>query len=142
MLLLCYTLQSFRYVFVPIFTIAGSTMLSFCILLPVAQHMSMASVAPNLVMVLSIALSVDYNLFIISRIREEFLAGRELPIAVAIALLTAGNTVVVSGLTLVFCTLGTVALLMYAWTVADFLSVYHWGATCPCVPCLCAILDA
>lgn len=48
-----------RYFFLPIISIAGSTLLAFTVMVPIALHSAVSNVAPNLIMVLSIALAVS-----------------------------------------------------------------------------------
>ncbi len=56
-------------------------------------------------MSITLAVSIDYSLFILSRYREEIMQGLEVAAAVEQSLGTAGHTVLVSGTTLaVFCT--------------------------------------
>lgn len=62
--------------------------------------------ALNIVIMLGLGLAIDYSLFIISRFREE-LAGGHSPRRAAIrAVATAGRTVVISGLTVIFSMAG------------------------------------
>ena len=51
-------------------------------------------------MSITLAVSIDYSLFILSRYREEIIQGLEVGAAVEQALGTAGHTVLVSGTTL------------------------------------------
>lgn len=71
-----------------------------------ACRVATQELASNLMMVLAIAMSVDYNLFLLTRYREDLLAGHPVPDAVLHALLSSGYTIVVSGSTLMCCTTG------------------------------------
>ena len=104
--LLCYTLSSPRFFFLPICTIVCSLTAGFLIMLPITRLISVLPVALNLMSALSVALSVDYNLFFLARWREEVLKGKSGDDAVVISLCTSGHAIVVSGLTLGGCCLG------------------------------------
>eukprot|EP00035_Acanthoeca_spectabilis_P025937 m.460557 g.460557 ORF g.460557 m.460557 type:complete len:931 (-) comp22067_c0_seq1:178-2970(-) len=106
LILLCFALRSPRYFFLPIISIAGSTLLAFTVMVPIALHSAVSNVAPNLIMVLSIALAVDYNLFMVSRWREETVDGLDHNDAVQASIATAGHTILVSGFTLICCCFG------------------------------------
>jgi uncharacterized membrane protein YdfJ with MMPL/SSD domain len=87
--------------------IGGATILASVALLKGATHFTEISVyAPNVVSMLGLGLAVDYSLFIVSRFREELAAERAMPDALRITMLTAGRSVVYSGLTVagsLFC---------------------------------------
>jgi uncharacterized membrane protein YdfJ with MMPL/SSD domain len=55
--------------------------------------------ALNVVFGLGLGLAIDYALFLVSRFREELVAGRDVPQAVRITMATTGRTVVFSALT-------------------------------------------
>jgi uncharacterized membrane protein YdfJ with MMPL/SSD domain len=71
-----------------------------------AKLMMIASFVPSMMMSLMIALGIDYSLFLLSRFREELLAGEHPQRAVANMLATSGHTIVVSGVTLIGCFAG------------------------------------
>ena len=78
LLLMCFTLRSLRLgIIFPVLSIAGSILLSFTCMLPVADHMHVASFAPNIMMVVAVALSVDYCLFCLSRWTEAVKLGAD-----------------------------------------------------------------
>jgi uncharacterized membrane protein YdfJ with MMPL/SSD domain len=56
--------------------------------------------AINIITLIGLGLAIDYALFVVSRYREELAAGHPLPIAVRRTMVTAGRTVLVSGLTI------------------------------------------
>eukprot|EP00055_Hartaetosiga_balthica_P014423 m.79090 g.79090 ORF g.79090 m.79090 type:complete len:918 (+) comp8591_c0_seq4:121-2874(+) len=105
LIILCLVMKSARYVFVPILSIAASTVLSFSMMLPIAKRSPVSSVVPNLIMSISIAMSVDYSLFVFSRFREECRQGKSVREAVAKVMVTAGKTIFVSSITFIGCSL-------------------------------------
>ncbi len=64
-----------------------------------AQFTEVSTFAANLALVLGLGLGVDYSLFVINRYREERAEGRDQRDAVLAATVTAGRTVVFSGVT-------------------------------------------
>ena len=56
--------------------------------------------AINVITLLGLGMAIDYSLFVVSRFREELANGRDVPEAIRITVVTAGRTVVVSGLTI------------------------------------------
>lgn len=89
----------------PVISVAAGILVSFLVMLPVAKASTVSIVAPNLMMSVSIAMSVDYSLFLLSRYREEMKLGVPPRTAIPIVLNTAGRTVAVSALTLIACCL-------------------------------------
>ena len=75
LLVLCWALRSFRFVVIPLVSVAVSTFVGLMFLVPIAKASVMPTVAPNMMMSLIIAMSVDYSLFMLSRFREEVLQG-------------------------------------------------------------------
>ena len=71
-----------------------------------------SSVAPNLMMSVSIAMSVDYSLFFLSRWDEEIRAGKAVLEATTITMYHTGHTIIVSGLTLAACAMGLMLIPM------------------------------
>ncbi|TXR56055.1 MMPL family transporter [Quadrisphaera setariae] len=59
-----------------------------------------------LAIMLGLAVGIDYGLFVLSRLRQELLAGRSVPDAVGVATGTAGSAVVTAGLTVVIALAG------------------------------------
>jgi RND superfamily putative drug exporter len=64
------------------------------------------STTPVLAIMLGLAVGIDYALFIVTRFRQELLAGREVPEAAGMAVGTAGSAVVTAGLTVVIALAG------------------------------------
>jgi putative drug exporter of the RND superfamily len=80
---------------VGMFSVFG-TLAFLAILLPFTEISTFAS---NLTLVMGLALGLDYSLLVISRFREQRLAGQTKEEAVATAVATAGRSVIFSGLT-------------------------------------------
>jgi RND superfamily putative drug exporter len=55
--------------------------------------------AINIITLIGMGMAIDYSLFIVSRFREELAAGRDVAPAIERTIMTAGRTVLVSGLT-------------------------------------------
>ncbi|MEU8529345.1 MMPL family transporter [Streptomyces sp. NPDC048629] len=64
-----------------------------------AQFTQVSTFAANIALVLGIGLGIDYSLFVITRYREERIAGHAQPEAVVRATAAAGRTVIFSGVT-------------------------------------------
>ena len=80
--------------------VGSAAVLASVALLKGATHFTEIGIyAPNVVSMLGLGLAVDYSLFIVSRFREELAAGRIVPDALRVTMLTAGRSVVYSGLT-------------------------------------------
>ncbi|SCG74188.1 MMPL family transporter [Micromonospora coxensis] len=76
-------------------------------LLQVVDHwLPINSVTAPMVLLIGMAVGVDYCLFYLRRQREERAAGHDLPTALAITAGTSGRVVVVSGVTVVLCLSG------------------------------------
>ncbi|MEU6076646.1 MMPL family transporter [Micromonospora sp. NPDC047074] len=56
--------------------------------------------AINVITLIGLGMAVDYSLFVVSRFREELAAGHDTPAAIRRTMVTAGRTVLVSGLTI------------------------------------------
>ncbi|QNG17624.1 MMPL family transporter [Rhodococcus triatomae] len=76
-----------------------SVVASLAILRGVTLFTEVSTFAANIVLVMGIALGVDYGLFLVYRFREELRAGREVADAVRTSLAAAGRTIVFSGAT-------------------------------------------
>lgn len=96
-------LKSFRLLMIPVISIMISIVTAYLIMWPIAIHTVVISFAPDVMMSASIAMSIDYSLFLLSRYREELIAGRGSDSAVLYMISSAGHTVLVSGATLVIC---------------------------------------
>ena len=72
--------------------------------------MTVSTVAPSLMIAVSLAMSIDYSLFLLSRFQSEVDDGRDAGEAVTITLATSGKIVLVSGVTLLLCFLMMLSL--------------------------------
>ena len=104
--MLGYMLRAPRLLLLPITSVAACTAASFGVMYFVARATNVFITVPSLMMTLTLALSLDYNLFLLMRYREELLGGADSATAVTDMLRTAGHTVFVSGVTLCVCFAG------------------------------------
>lgn len=118
-------LRSLRLLIVPFCCILCSAAGSLGVLMyPISMNTDVISFAPSVMMSLTIAVSIDYSLFILSRYREEIVDGRSTELAVLATLCTAGHTVLISGSTLFVAFLG---LMFFPTTLLSSVGV---GAAC------------
>eukprot|EP00056_Hartaetosiga_gracilis_P005999 m.91951 g.91951 ORF g.91951 m.91951 type:complete len:417 (+) comp12343_c0_seq3:94-1344(+) len=103
---LAYVLRSGRLLILPVLSMLTSILTSFMIMYPVAKNHDVISFTPSLMMSGTIAMSIDYSLFLLSRYREELQRGRTVYRAVMFMLWTAGHTISVSGTTISLCFFG------------------------------------
>ena len=94
-------LRSLRLLIAPFLCIVVSMTVAFGgVMYPVSLHTDIITFAPAVMMSITLAVSIDYSLFILSRYREEIVLGLTVQDAVEKCLSTAGHTVLVSGTTL------------------------------------------
>jgi RND superfamily putative drug exporter len=87
--------------------LAGTAVFAALGLLDVAGHwLPIGKTAGSVVLLIGMAVGVDYSLFYLRRAREERMAGRDLPTALRITARTSGRAVVVSGLTVMVALAG------------------------------------
>lgn len=79
--------------------------------------------ASQLVVLLVLAIGVDYSLFIVSRTREEVARGKDYPDAIEIARRTAGTSVLFSGLTVALSLMGLLLMNDNLLTSMAFVSI-------------------
>lgn len=84
----------------PVLLAAVVLIVTFAALFLIAHGAGLNVFVTNTASVLALGLSVDYSLFIITRLREEMLAGDSVEAAVRRTLATTGRAVMLSGLTL------------------------------------------
>ncbi|MEV8513706.1 MMPL family transporter [Dactylosporangium sp. NPDC051484] len=83
-------------------TVAGT----FGLLQVVAHWVPINSATSSMVLLIGVAVGIDYSLFYLRRAREERAAGRDIVQALRITARTSGHAVVVSGLTVMLCLAG------------------------------------
>ena len=103
LLVLACMLLNARLLLLPIFVIVGVLGCSILVVYPIALAISISSTATSLMIAVSLAMSIDYALFFLSRLMSELRAGRAMHGAVDISLRTSGRTVLVSGSCLTLC---------------------------------------
>jgi RND superfamily putative drug exporter len=79
---------------------------TFSLLTVVGKFLPVNSAASAMILLIGIAVGVDYSLFYLRRHREERLAGRDVKDSLRITARTSGHVVVVSGLTVMLCLCG------------------------------------
>ena len=103
MVVLCCYLKSLRLMVLPLLCVGLSLVTSLSVMLPISIYAwNVASFAPSIMMSLTVAMSIDYSLFMLTRYREEILNGkhqREIE-AVAATVTHSGEVLLASGLTL------------------------------------------
>jgi putative drug exporter of the RND superfamily len=83
-------------------TVAGT----FGLLQIIGHWVPVNSAASSIVLLIGIAVAVDYSLFYLRREREERAAGQSAEAALRVAARTSGHAILVSGLTVMLCVLG------------------------------------
>ena len=99
-------LRSIRLLILPILNIGVVVSAAFALMYPIALHVDVGSTVPTLMLSVSIAMSIDYSLFLLSRFREEIECGVHHKRAVERMMGAAGHTVLISGTTLALCFAG------------------------------------
>jgi putative drug exporter of the RND superfamily len=79
---------------------------TFGLLQIVGHWVPVNSAASSIVLLIGVAVAVDYSLFYLRREREERAAGRGADAALRVAARTSGHAILVSGLTVMLCVLG------------------------------------
>eukprot|EP00042_Codosiga_hollandica_P039413 m.330212 g.330212 ORF g.330212 m.330212 type:complete len:811 (-) comp55607_c1_seq3:155-2587(-) len=160
--ILALTLRSLRLIIIPLIAMLMTLTSSFLIMYPISNAMTVVSFAPSLMMSVTIAMSIDYSLFLLSRFIEEIKVGKKSTQHAVVGMLHgAGHTVLVSGCTLAACFVGLVlfpisilrsmglgcaiavllaVLINLTFTPAFILSfpVFFANAAHPCKSALCA----
>jgi len=93
---------------IPVLLTATTVLATFGLLRVVDHWLPVNSAANTMVLLIGVAVGVDYALFSLRRVREERTAGRDTAAAVRIAARTSGRVVVVSGTVVVLCLSGLV----------------------------------
>jgi uncharacterized membrane protein YdfJ with MMPL/SSD domain len=107
---LVYIIRSIRLLALPLLSVGGSICFSFSTMyfVAVSGAMPVVSFAPPMLLSLTLAMSVDYSLFILTRFREEVNNNKTVANVqiVEAVLKSSGHTVVISGCTLAACFFG------------------------------------
>ncbi len=106
LVVLAIVLKRLRLMLIPILAIAISAFTSFAILYGLTFVLPIISFAPSIVMTLTIALAIDYALFLLTRYREELDKEKSPKEAINTMTEHAGHTILISGITLTICFLG------------------------------------
>jgi putative drug exporter of the RND superfamily len=91
---------------IPLLLAATTAIATFSLMAGIGKLMPVNSATSSMILLVGIAVSVDYSLFYLRREREERAAGRGVEEALQIAARTSGRVVVISGLTVVLCIAG------------------------------------
>ncbi|MFJ8619510.1 MMPL family transporter, partial [Streptomyces clavifer] len=91
---------------IPLLLAATAVIGTFGLLQTVGQFVPVNSAASSIVLLIGMAVGIDYSLFYLRREREERIAGRDTQDALAMTARTSGHAVVVSGLTVMVCVCG------------------------------------
>ncbi|MFI5959853.1 MMPL family transporter [Cryptosporangium sp. NPDC051539] len=98
---------------IPILLTATTLVATFALISIVDHWLAVNSAAYTMVLLIGVAVGVDYALFSLRRLREERAAGRDSAAAVRIAGRTSGRVILVSGVIVVLCLSGLL------WTGID-----------------------
>ena len=118
--------------FVGVIAILGA----FTVTRLLANVVDISVFAANVITMLGLGMAIDYALFVVSRFREELVAGQPTPEAIRRTIATAGRTVVVSGLTVA---LALSSLLLFPM---DFLKSMAYGGMAAVLVAMLAALTA
>jgi uncharacterized membrane protein YdfJ with MMPL/SSD domain len=102
---------------VPVLLALSAVLATIGVIGPVSQLSPVSDSINSVVLLIGLAVGVDYALFYVRRVREERAAGRSHEAAIAAAAATSGRAVLVSGFTVVTAMAG-----MYLAGAADFAS--------------------
>ncbi|MFI9045877.1 MMPL family transporter [Streptomyces sp. NPDC053427] len=91
---------------IPLLIAATTVAAAFGLLQLIGHWVPFNSAASAIVLLIGMAVGIDYSLFYLRRVREERAAGRDVRQALRITAATSGHAVVASGLTVMICMLG------------------------------------
>jgi putative drug exporter of the RND superfamily len=91
---------------VPIAVAIASIVVALAVVAGIGQAFALNFIVVNVLVMMGLAVGIDYSLFVVSRFREERRAGRAIGDAVAVAGATASRAVVFSGATVVLALIG------------------------------------
>lgn len=90
----------------PLLMGAVSVLCTFAITRVIAHHVDMSVFAANIISLLGLGLSIDYSLLFVTRFRDELSTGKSVADAIATSVLTAGESIFLSGATVACSLLG------------------------------------
>jgi RND superfamily putative drug exporter len=106
---------------------AGLGLITGVALIGLATHLTdMSNVSPELALMIGLGVGIDYALFIVTRFRENYVAGGDVEAAVIEAMDTSGRAILLAGTTVVIALLGMFATgvsFMYGLAIASVLAV-------------------
>ncbi|MFJ9852925.1 MMPL family transporter [Streptomyces sp. NPDC101150] len=91
---------------IPLLVAVTTVAATFGLLQLVGRWVPFNGAASAIVLLIGMAVGIDYSLFYLRRVREERVAGRDVEEALRITAATSGRAVVASGLTVMICLLG------------------------------------
>jgi uncharacterized membrane protein YdfJ with MMPL/SSD domain len=91
---------------VPIAVAVASIVVALAVVAGIGQAFALNFIVVNVLVMMGLAVGIDYSLFVVSRFREERRTGREIGDAVAVAGATANRAVLFSGATVVLALVG------------------------------------
>ncbi|UUU22852.1 MMPL family transporter [Streptomyces sp. DSM 40750] len=91
---------------IPLILAATTVVGTFSLIAILERWVAVNSAVTSMILLIGIAVSVDYSLFYLRREREERAAGRGVTESLQIASRTSGHVVIVSGLTVILCLCG------------------------------------
>eukprot|EP01012_Entosiphon_sulcatum_P031743 TRINITY_DN4044_c0_g1_i1.p1 TRINITY_DN4044_c0_g1~~TRINITY_DN4044_c0_g1_i1.p1 ORF type:complete len:861 (+),score=132.30 TRINITY_DN4044_c0_g1_i1:30-2585(+) len=100
------SLWSVTLIFLPILTMPAAVLVAFSVMFLVTKVMAVPSFVASIMMSITIALSIDYALFLLSRFMEESKQNADNDYCVRMALHRSGETILVSGATIAIAFLG------------------------------------
>jgi uncharacterized membrane protein YdfJ with MMPL/SSD domain len=106
LLVLVVVFGSVAAAFVPIVVAAASIVVALAAVALIGQAWVLNFIVVNVLVMMGLAVGIDYSLFVMSRYREERAAGRTVEDAVAVAGATASRAVLFSGATVVLALVG------------------------------------
>ncbi len=140
LLILLLTFGSLTAAGMPLIT-AGLGLVTGVALIGLAIHITdMATVSPELALMIGLGVGIDYSLFIVTRVRENYLESGDMERSVIAAMDTSGRAILLAGSTVVIALLGMFATgigFMYGLAIAAVIAVLlTLGASLTLLPAL------
>ena len=106
---------------------AGLGLITGIALVGLATHITnMSNISPELAIMIGLGVGIDYALFIVTRFRENYRKGDDVPAAIIGAMDTSGRAILLAGTTVIIALLGMFATgvsFMYGLAIASVLAV-------------------